>query len=121
VSSSKRDFAAEAALAAAAAAKKRTAETNQQAGAYFQTNAAAIAILAANNIDKGNAEKKAAEKAAKEAAAKGKGGTHIAQVLITVSSNQAPGQIARDVASELIHMKRFRTNSPRTTNFGAGR
>jgi hypothetical protein len=75
-----------------------------------------------------NQAKKAEFAAAADAAAakkkktvEGKGGMTINKVEITVSSNQSPEQVARMTFAELSHLRRFRTSSPRTLNFSAGR
>ncbi len=57
----------------------------------------------------------------KKKAVEGKGGVTIHKIDITVSSNQAPNQIARDVFSEFTNARRYRTSSPRVANFAAGR
>jgi hypothetical protein len=47
----------------------------------------------------------------------GGGGGGTMKVEITINSNQAPGQIARAVATELVNTKQHATNSRRTYNF----
>lgn len=42
-------------------------------------------------------------------------------VYFTISSNQSPGQIAREVKKDLIESKRFRTSSPHTINWSTAR
>lgn len=59
--------------------------------------------------------------AKKKKTVEGKGGMTINKVDITVSSNQSPEQVARMTLAELSHLRRFRTSSPRTLNFSAGR
>lgn len=81
----------------------------------FRMNAGAIGIQAINALDK------AAEKAKQKKAVAGAGNVNIARVEITVSNNNAPGQVARDVAKELVQMKRYRRSSPATLNVSAGR
>jgi hypothetical protein len=69
--------------------------------------------------EKTRAERLEAEKAKKKV--EGKGGMTVHNVWITVSSNQAPGQIAREVVNELGRRNRYRTTPRNTVNFSAGR
>jgi hypothetical protein len=71
--------------------------------------------------DAKKAEFAKADTAKKKKTAEGKGGMTINKVEITVSSNQAPDQVARATLNELAHLRRFRTSSSRTLNFSAGR
>jgi hypothetical protein len=70
--------------------------------------------------EKTRAERLEAEKNAKKKV-EGKGGMTVHNVWITVSSNQAPGQIAREVVNELGRRNRYRTTPRNTVNFSAGR
>lgn len=42
-------------------------------------------------------------------------------IYFTITSNQNPGQIAREVQTKLIEKRRFPTSSPHTRNFGVAR
>lgn len=64
--------------------------------------------------------KVAQDKRKKETSGKG-GMTVNGNVYFTISSNQAPGQIARELQRTLIEKRRFPTSSPHTKNFGVTR
>lgn len=52
----------------------------------------------------------------------GSGNTIVnGNIYFTISSNQAPGQIAREVQKNLIEKRRFRTSSPDTKNWSIAR
>jgi len=94
---------------------------SRQASAAASAKQIDDAIAASNKKTEGERAAKRAELDKKKAGAAGKGGVSIGNVNITVSSNQSPGQIARDVMKEAVGMKRYRTSSPRVANYSAGR
>ncbi|WP_438029024.1 hypothetical protein [Sorangium sp. So ce233] len=86
---------------------------------FFRLNGAAMGIAALKALDEQDARAKS--RAKKEAAAKGSGNVNIGRVEITVSSNQAPGQIAREVLAQTTDMRRLRKSSPSVQTFSSGR
>lgn len=61
----------------------------------------------------------AAKKAAKDKKGGGGGGGNVMKVEITISSNQAPGQIAREIKNELVSLQRHPRTSSGVRNFSA--
>lgn len=96
------------------------AETAAEVASFGKEMAAKYAQADAI-IAKQKAEAAKKSEADKKKGVSGKGGVTIQKVEITVSSNQAPNQIARDVFSVFVNERRYRTSSPRTANFSAGR
>lgn len=91
-----------------------------EAGRGGHTGPSAIEILATQAIDAAKDAKKAEAENKRNKGVGGKGGTTIHKVEITVSNNNNPNQVARDVAAELQNMRRYRKSSPRVQNWSAG-
>jgi hypothetical protein len=86
---------------------------------WSRRNAEVAAITAVAALDANDKHAKEREKQKKAAA--GQNVTNIGTVTITVASNQAPGQIARDVGKEFTQMKRYPKSSPNVFNASIGR
>lgn len=97
----------------AAFAADETARVTDQ----FKLNGAAMGIAAIKALDAADARAKERQKKAAE----GSNVVNIARVEITISNNNAPGQVARDVAQHLTEMRRYRRSSPGALNVSAGR